>query len=444
MEIGMQKVYDYLLNTINLKSNDIVVVGVSSGPDSMALLYILNDLRKKIDFKIVVAHINHNIRIESKEEALFLEEYCKKNDLLFEYMKIEKYGDDNFHNEARNIRYNFYHNLINKYSANYLMTGHHADDLIETILMRLVRGSSFKGYSGFSSLVLMGSYKIVRPLIFVTKDEIEKFDIEKKIPYRIDKSNYKDKYTRNRYRMNVLPFLKKEDKMVHEKFLKFSTTLIEYDEYIENMMFENINKVYVDGVIDILEFHKLPSLIQKRIVDYLFEKIYLDDLLLINDKHIKLFFDLVSSKKANVTYNLPNDYLLIKSYNKIYFKKVVDDLNNYDLLLTDYLKLSNGMILEKVDNINSNGNDVLRLCSNDVLLPLRVRNRKNGDRIRTLNGGTKKVKDIFIDKKIPLDKRDSWPIVVDSKDEIVWIPKLKKSKFNRLKSDKCDIIFRCS
>ena len=209
-------------------------------------------------------------------------------------------------------------------------------------------------------------------------------------------------------------------------------------------MFQNINKVYIDGVVDILEFAKLPNLIQKRIVDYLFEKMYMDDLLLINDKHIKLFFDLVNSKKSNVTYNLPNDYLLVKSYNKIYFKKVIDDINNYDLVLNDYLKLSNGMILEKVDNINSNGNDVLRLCSDDVMLPLRVRNRKNGDRIKTFNGGTKKVKDIFIDKKIPIDKRDSWPIVVDSRDEIVWIPKLKKSKFNRLKSDKCDIIFRCS
>ena len=440
----MKKVYDYLLNSINLSDDDTIVVGVSSGPDSMALLYILKDLQNTIGFKIIVAHVNHNIRSESREEALFLEDYCLKNDLVYEYMKIEKYGDDNFHNESRNIRYNFYRNLIEKYSANYLMTGHHGDDLIETVLMRLVRGSSIKGYSGFANYVDLGNYKIIRPLIFVTKSDIEEFNKKNNIPYRIDKSNYKDKYTRNRYRMNVLPFLKNEDKMVHEKFLKFSQTLIEYDEFIENIMFQNINKVYIDGVVDILEFAKLPNLIQKRIVDYLFEKMYMDDLLLINDKHIKLFFDLVNSKKSNVTYNLPNDYLLVKSYNKIYFKKVIDDINNYDLVLNDYLKLSNGMILEKVDNINSNGNDVLRLCSDDVMLPLRVRNRKNGDRIKTFNGGTKKVKDIFIDKKIPIDKRDSWPIVVDSRDEIVWIPKLKKSKFNRLKSDKCDIIFRCS
>ena len=102
------------------------------------------------------------------------------------------------------------------------------------------------------------------------------------------------------------------------------------------------------------------------------------------------------------------------------------------------------MILEKIDDCDTNGNDILRLSSSEIVLPLRVRTRKNGDRIKTFNGGTKKVKDIFIEKKIPLDKRDTWPIVVDSMDKIVWIPKLKKSKFNRLKSDKCDIIFRCS
>lgn len=440
----MKKVYDYLLNSIKLKQEDVVVIGVSSGPDSMALLHILKDLSNKINFKIIVAHVNHNVRNESNEEAIFLEDYCIKNNLVYEYMKIEKYSEDNFHNEARNIRYNFYKELIRKYSASYLMTGHHADDLMETILMRIVRGSSIRGYSGFASCITMNGYKIVRPLVFVTKEEIEMFNQQEKVPYRIDRSNFKDCYTRNRYRKNILPFLKKEEQNVHEKFLKFSHTLMEYDDFIEKTMLGMLDLVYHDGMIDILAFVKVPHLIQKRIVDYLFEKIYLDDLFLINDKHIDLFFNMIKSNKSNLTYNLPNDYLLIKSYNYVYFKKVVDDLNNYDLVLDDYVRLSNGMVLEKINDSDTNGNDILCLSSKDVLLPLRVRTRKNGDRIKTLNGGTKKVKDIFIDKKIPLDKRDSWPIVVDSTDKIVWIPKLKKSKFNRLKSDTCDIIFRCS
>ena len=212
----------------------------------MALLYILNDLRKKIGFKIVVAHVNHNVREESKEEAEFLNNYCNENNIPFEMMVIAKYGDDNFHNEARNIRYDYYDELINKYHANYLMTGHHADDLMETILMRIVRGSTLRGYSGFSDLVDMGNYKIARPLISVTKQELEDFDKVKNIPYRVDKSNFKDKYTRNRYRKYVLPFLKSEDKDVHEKFIKFSKQIMETDEYITKIACNEISDVYHD------------------------------------------------------------------------------------------------------------------------------------------------------------------------------------------------------
>ena len=164
----MDLVYSFLEKTICLTNKDIIIVGVSAGPDSMALLYILNELRKKINFKLVVAHVNHNVRKESFEEEEFLSNYCKNNGIIFESMIIEKYGDDNFHNEARNIRYNFYRSLINKYNANYLMTGHHGDDLIETILMRIVRGSTLKGYSGFSKVVDKGNYKIIRPFINIT------------------------------------------------------------------------------------------------------------------------------------------------------------------------------------------------------------------------------------------------------------------------------------
>ena len=133
----MKRVYNFLEKDIKLNSNDKIVVGVSAGPDSMCLLYILEQLRKKLNFKIIVAHVNHKLRKESEEEAVFLRNYCEKHNLVFEYLEIEKWGDDNFHNEARKMRYNFYKELVEKYEANYIMTGHHGDDLIETIIMRI-------------------------------------------------------------------------------------------------------------------------------------------------------------------------------------------------------------------------------------------------------------------------------------------------------------------
>jgi len=440
----MESVYNFLKKTICLKETDRIVVGVSAGPDSMALLYILNNIQKNIGYKIIVAHVNHNVRKESKEEAEFLKKYCDEENIIFEQMIIEKYGDDNFHNEARNIRYNFYNKLINKYQATYLMTGHHGDDLIETIMMRLVRGSTLKGYSGFNEIIDMIDYKIIRPLMHVTKDELLEFNKENNIPYRIDKSNFKDKYTRNRYRKNILPFLKAEDKNVHEKFIKFSKILIEYDNYIEKQVLQNIDNVYQDGVLIINEFLKLDIILQKRIVDYLLAIIYRDDLIQIDDRHQQLILNAINSQKANLKYNLPNDYIVVKEYDKLYFKKIIDQINSYDIELNDEVFLPNGIKIKKVENINSDGNDIMRLNFEDVTLPLRVRTRRNGDKIWIKNfNHAKKVSDIFIDSKIPLEKRDLWPIVVDSSDKIIWIPNIKKSKYNRLKNEKCDIIFKC-
>ena len=440
----MDCVYDFLEKKIKLNKNDIIVVGVSAGPDSMSLLYILNELKKKIGFRIIVAHVNHNVRQESFEEAEFLENYCNERDIIFEGMIIEKYGEDNFHNEARNIRYHFYDELINKYRANYLMTGHHGDDLMETILMRIVRGSTLRGYSGFSDIVNMGSYYLVRPLIGVTKDELETFVTENKIPYRIDKSNKMDKYTRNRYRKSVLPFLKREDKNVHKKFLKFSKTLQEYDAFVDKIAKIEMQNVYKDGIINVLEFLKCDSVIQKRIIDYLFSMIYQDDILEIDDRHVDLVMKTIKSNKASVEYNLPNEYLIIKEYNKVFFKKKIDSILPYDIELNDKVFLPNGMTLKRVDSCDSNGNDVMRINSSDVILPLRVRTRVDGDKMYIMNmNGKKKVSDILIDSKIPVGKRDTWPIVVDSSDKIIWIPKVKKSKYNGLKTDNCDIIFKC-
>lgn len=440
----MDLVYNFLEKEIKLNGNDNIVVGVSAGPDSMALLYILIELRKKYNFKIIVAHINHNIREESKEEEEFLRDYCAKNNVIFESMIIKEYGDDNFHNEARNIRYNFYHELIKKYGANYLMTGHHGDDLIETILMRIVRGSTIKGYSGFEKIVDMQNYKIIRPLIYVTKEELENFDKENNIPYRIDKSNYKDKYTRNRYRKYVLPFLKQEDTRVHEKFLKFSESLQEYDRLLTKLTNIEMARVYKDGIINVNEFKKTDILIERRIIDYIFSLLYQDDLMEIDNRHVDLVIELINSSKASSSIYLPNDYLAIKEYDKVYFKKKVNNIESYDIELNTDVSLPNGMTLKKVDKSDTDGNDILRINSKDVKLPLHVRTRHDGDRMTIKNmSGTKKVSDILINSKIPASMRNTWPIVTDSSDKIIWIPKVKKSKYNRLKTEKCDIIFKC-
>ena len=441
----MDKVIDYLLKTVKLKDGDTIVLGNSGGPDSMFLLNVLLKIRKKLNIKIICAHVNHNVRHESESEQEFLMNYCNEHDCVFETMKIEKYGDDNFHNQARKIRYNFFEDLVKKYDAKYLMTAHHGDDLIETILMRIVRGSTLKGYSGFEKIIDNGFYKVVRPLVFLTKDYIKDYDDKNNIPYVIDNSNFKGKYTRNRYRMTILPFLKEEDKNVHEKFIKFSENLEEYDNFINNEIKKSIDKVYKDNKINISKYKELDRLIQKKIITTILEEIYKEDLMIINDKHVKLIMDLIDSKKSNSKICLPHNVLVIKSYDELCFTNEVKEVIDYNIELIKYANLPNGHKLEVIDECESNNNDVCRLLSEEIKLPLYVRTRILGDKMCLKKiEGYRKVKDIFIDCKVPINERDIWPIVVDSEDKIIWIPGLKKSKYTKLKNEKYDIIIKYS
>lgn len=434
----MNKAYDFLLNNNLLSNDDNVVVAVSGGPDSMALLHLLQRVREVIKINIICAHVHHNIRKESDDEKLFVENYCEKNNIIFEYMKIEEYGEGNFHNEARNIRYNFFEDVIKKYNAKLLFTAHHGDDLIETILMRIVRGSTLKGYAGFSKITDCGYYKKVRPLIFHTKDEILEYNKLNNLTYVMDSSNEKDDYTRNRYRHVLLPFLKDEDLNVHEKFLNFSELLIEYDSHFDI----DISNHYSNKCLDINSFLAMDSLSKKKIVSYILKDVYNDDLSLITNRHVELIIELINNNKPNVELSLPDNIIATKEYDKLSFKEMSINYD-YNILLEDITLLPNGKYLCIVDSVDDNSNYICRLSSEEVKLPLYVRNRNDGDRIDVMNlSGSKKVKDIFIDEKIPMGERKLWPIVVDSDDNIIWIPGIKKSKYNKSKDEKCDIIIK--
>ena len=409
----------------------------------MALMDVLLKLRKKFNLSIVCAHVNHKLRVESDDEMVWLEDFCKKKDVIFEKMIINNYGDDNFHNEARNFRYNFFESLVHKYGAKYLMTAHHGDDLMETILMRIARGSTLSGYAGFKKISVKEDYTILRPLIYVTKDELLSYNKDNGVEYVIDKSNFSDKYTRNRYRKEVLPFLKKEDPNVHLKFLKYSELLFDCDEYLDVETDKYAKTLYNDKYIEINKFKELDNVIQNKFINKLLESYYEDDMILISDVHVDLIKSLIYSNRANSFIYLPNAVKVIKSYDKVYFKRETEQIDNYEIELLDYANLPNGKNIKCIESSDVNNNFYCRLSSKDVVLPLHVRTRKSGDKMKVKGlNGSKKVKDIFIDSKGPISQRDLWPVVVDSTDKIVWLPGLKKSKFDVQKNEKCDIILR--
>jgi len=423
-------------------NNQTVVAAISGGPDSMLLLDILLDLKDKMNLNIVVAHVHHNLRIESDYEAVEVEKYCNKNNLIFEMKKIEKYPNGKFSEEsARKIRYEFFDEVIKKYNSDILFTAHHGDDLIETVLMRLTRGSSLKGYAGFESISEDRGYKIARPLVYLTKQEIVEMLNKKDIWYAEDTSNENDKYTRNRYRKYILPELKKENNNVHYKFIEYNEKLLMANEYIKKESDRNYKEIVFNNEIDVAKFNKLDKIIKIYILEKYLKNIYKHDITQINNRHINIIIDYML-ENINTMFDLPYNKKGIIEYNK--FKVIeIKKSENYEYTFIDYIKLPNGKSIAIDNDTTLTNNCVIHLNSNNIKLPFHVRNYKPGDRMSVKNMlGSKKISDIFIDSKLSKELRNSYPIVTDDTGEIIWIPGIKKSHFDIKKEQNYDIILK--
>ncbi len=433
----MNKSIKFINNYLN--DNDTVICACSGGPDSMVLINLLIDVRKEKNINIICAHANHSLRKESDEEYIFVNDFCKNNNITFEGTKFSNYNNENIESAARKKRYSFFDELAIKYNAKYLFTAHHGDDLVETILMKITRGSNIDSLIGFDFELKKDNYTILRPLVFYTKSEIIDYAKEKNIEFRVDQTNFDKKYTRNRYRMNILPLLKEEDKNIHLKYLKISNELKENNNFINNYVNKKYEEIVTNNMVNLELLLNEDDFIIKKIVYNYLKNIYKDNIFYIESKHINNILEIIKNNKVNSNIDLPNNITLIKKYDYLTLK---DDTNNsdYKIELIDEVKVNDGVI-KKVDETKLSNNYVCFLDSKRIKLPLYIRNKKDGDRITLLGlNKSKKIKDIFIDEKVDIEKRDKYPVLVDSEDNILWLPGLKKSNYDEIKTGKYDII----
>lgn len=434
----MEEVNKYLEQLLNI--NDTIVVSCSGGPDSMCLLSLLLNLKKVKSLNIIVAHVNHKVRKESDEEESFVKEYTKSHGAIFELLTINNYNKKNFHDDARVQRYKFTDGLMKKYKAKYLFTAHHGDDLIETILMRIERGSNLTGYIGFKKEMDHDGYKVIRPLITLNKCEIKNFDETNNIPYRIDKTNMSNIYTRNRYRNKILPLLKEKNDNIQLKYLKFSQELNDYDTFIKRFITDK--KILKDNRIDIEKYNSEGTFLKRKIIEMCIQSIQQHDELYVTDSVINEIQKAIESPKPNIKVSLNNGYVGIKEYNTFYISRQ-KDYKDFDILLKDRFENEFWIIKTNVST-EENSNYIFRFLSSELSLPLHIKCCKQSDIIQPKNlNGNKKVKDILKDCKIPLEKRKNYPIIVDNKGIVLAIPGLKKSQFDKDKSQKYDIIIKC-
>ena len=423
------------INDLNIDGT--VVLACSYGPDSMCLLDIL--MKMKID--IVIATVNHKLREESDEEYRLLKKYCDDNNLIFEGYEIKEFPKGNMEAIARSIRYKFLDEIVNKYGAKYLFTAHHGDDLVETVLMKINRGASLKGYSGISFISPYNGYNLVRPLLYLTKEDILEYNEDNGISYAVDQTNFELDHTRNIFRHKVLPVLKEINPQIHKKFINFSDNILNYYNYVNEEVNSYKSLYYKNGRLDINEINILPLFIKKLLVQSILQDIYKENIDKINSKHIELIVKLFDSTKANSVINLPMNINVYKFYNIIEIKEEIH-VNDYDYVLDDKIKLNDFKIylVDKSDIIKSNY--LIRLNKSDVVLPLHIRNRRVGDKI-LLKNGTKSVGEVLSEAKISFLHRDEYPILTDDDGKILWIPGVKKSKYDRNINDSYDIIVKC-
>ena len=258
-----------------ISPKDKIVLGVSGGPDSLFMLDILNKLKKELDIELVVAHINHKIRIEADEEEEFVKRFCEKIGVEFysKRIEVEKYANNNkigLEEAGRKVRYEFFEEVCNKTGANKIAVAHNKNDKVETMIMHMLRGSGISGLQGIQPK----TNKIIRPIIEIERKDIEKYCEEQNLEPRIDKSNQDNTYTRNKIRNIVIPYINQEfNPNFIETMTRLSELITEENAFLNKLTETEYKKILIQKtenqiLLDLKKFNELDNIIKKRIILY--------------------------------------------------------------------------------------------------------------------------------------------------------------------------------
>lgn len=437
----------------NLKSYNLegfgVLLAVSGGKDSMTMLDLFNYFKYELKLNLVVCHFNHSLRDDADRDEKFVKTQCEKYGLKF-YSKKEDvllYSNENklsTEEGARFLRYKFFDEVKRIENLEYIATAHNKNDLAETVIMRILRGTGINGLIGIQS----ERGDLIRPILNFSRDEIEKYIEENNIPFVEDKTNFEGLYLRNKIRLNLFPILKNEyNPRILDAISRLSNIAFDYStisrEYIaskEGLLWE-FNK---EKILVYIEKLKLQSRSFRNIMYREFFEFISKDPDGINYKIIEEIDNLIFSKTGkyieikNVVFKIEYDKLLIYDKNifenlemKFYFENL--DFSLYSTKFFDIIIEQSSF--EEFKNLKQNKD--LLFINKKYLDFLKIRNKENGDFLG-LEFGKKKLKDIFIDEKVSKDIRKNIPIF-EIENNIVWVPNIRRS--NRyLVDEKDDII----
>ncbi|ADO83114.1 tRNA lysidine(34) synthetase TilS [Ilyobacter polytropus] len=432
MEV-IERVREFVLRNDLVGSGEKILLGFSGGPDSVFLFEALLDLKEEFKLEIAIAHINHLLRgDESDGDEEFCRQLAEKNGIKYYVKKadIKKYSRQHGIGEeeaGRSIRYDFFYKISKEWGADKVALAHNKDDQVETFLFRMMRGTSLEGLEG----IPVRRDIFIRPLSEVYKKDILGYLDSNKIEYRIDSSNLENTYTRNSIRLDLIPFI--EDKY-NANFKEKIFSLIEEIKEANKLLKVNISDYIENEKLDLKKLEELHEYQKRKVINEFLKKYKIE----ITREKLENILDILK-KGGSKKLSLGKNIVLKKEYDKISVKSKETDSNVLkDVLLKipGEVKYGNYRIKAFRDINNSVGKN--EFCTNlQEGMELLIRKRKSGDRIQPVGmNSSKKIKDIFINEKIPKEAREVIPILVLN-DEIVWIASVRgNEKFKSVKSEK--------
>ncbi|NLJ57724.1 MAG: tRNA lysidine(34) synthetase TilS [Tissierellia bacterium] len=427
-------VKDNILQKDLISSGDNILLGLSGGPDSVFLFHNLIKLKESLNFNLYASHINHMYRGEDAiSDENFVRNLCKEYGIKIfvkrknatEYAKELKVTEEE---AGRILRYTFFNENLKTVGGGKIALAHHLNDQAETVLQRIIRGTGIDGLSAMS----FKKDNLIRPILNVSKEEVMDYLHENKIEYCIDITNEQDVYGRNKIRLNLIPYLETLNPNIQNSLYRMSQTMERdkkiIEKYVDQKYFEllknkNSNRVVLDlNKLKIMDIGEKGRIIRRGIEELKGNTVNIEM------KHIDYAVDLIRTGKTGKRINLTEGFTIEISYDNLIINKRVEKVPNfkYNIVLDNliHIKEVNKNIFCKIvdpSDITMKDKNTISIDYDLIEGNLIVRNRRPGD-LMVPSGmkGSKKIKDIFIDMKVPAGERDSKLIIADS-NNILWL-----------------------
>lgn len=437
MVLFEKRVLTFIEDKQLIEAKDRLLIACSGGIDSMGLLHFFLNNKEKLNVTLSVAHVDHMLRGEtSLQDRYFVEQFCKQHDIPVFSTSIpipEILQRENGNSQAicRRERYAYFTSLMNEHHLNKLVTAHHADDQLESLLMSLTRASTVKGIYPKRDF---SKGKIIRPFLMVTKSEIWEYLEREGGAYREDSSNSTDDYTRNRFRHKVVPLLKEENRHVAMNAVNFVEKLQQDEDFLNELASKRFPMVVSKKDHNCYSFQiptlqKEPAALQRRIILILLNYLYKNSNFSESSTLCTSILELCKLQNGSATIHLPKDFVVTRNYSEVVVRKREKHVSilTHEVRINDWIQCQQGIQLyigdnSHVESVQPPDVEAYYFNCGQFALPFYVRSRQNGDRILLKGMSEKKrLSRVFIDEKVPLDDRDNWPILVDSANEVISI-----------------------